>query len=161
MPLEVHFHLTGEHARVPARATDGSAGFDLFAAEAATIGPGKRALVGTGVRLSMHRQLPLLHKPLEPARGVYARVAPRSGLAVRGIDVAAGVCDADYRGEYKVLLVNHSDGAFVVEPGDRIAQLLFEQVNTEVAAVVVESADQLEYASDGRGEGGFGSTGTA
>lgn len=147
--LEVHFHLTGEHARVPTRATEGSAGFDLFAAVAATIAPGKRALVGTGVRLSMHQP------------GVYARVAPRSGLAVRGIDVAAGVCDADYRGEYKVLLVNHSDEPFVVEPGDRVAQLLFERAHTDVAAVVVESAEQLQYASDGRGEGGFGSTGTA
>ena len=156
MPLEVHFHLAGEHARVPTRATEGSAGFDLFAAEAATIAPGRRALVGTGVRLSMHQTPPLFD-----ARGVYARVAPRSGLAVRGIDVAAGVCDADYRGEYKVLLVNHSDAPFVVEPGDRVAQLLFERAHTDVTAVVVESAEQLQYASDGRGEGGFGSTGTA
>ena len=150
--LSVSFHLTGEHARVPQQATEGSAGFDLFAAEAATIEPGKRRLVGTGVRMSMRPCAAL-------GLGVYARVAPRSGLAVRGVDVGAGVCDADYRGEYKVLLINNSDEAFTVAPGDRIAQLLFEQVHTAVDAKVVETVEELVYTSDGRGEGGFGSTG--
>ena len=93
-----------------------------------------------------------------PGFGVYARIAPRSGLAVRGIDVAAGVCDADYRGEYKVLVVNNSDSVFVVEPGDRIAQVLFEVVHTCVIAETVENASDLKPEA-GRGEGGFGSTG--
>jgi dUTPase len=89
---------------------------------------------------------------------VYGRIAPRSGLAVRGIDVAAGVCDADYRGNYKVLLVNNNAPGpdvqpFEVKVGDRIAQLVFEAI----VHVPLLLAD--EHVRDVRGAGGFGSTG--
>ena len=86
--------------------------------------------------------------------GNYGRVAPRSGLAVKNfIDVGAGVIDADYRGEVKVLLFNFSDSDFKVSPGDRIAQLIIEKyTRTEI-----EEVDDLDTTV--RGEGGFGSTG--
>jgi dUTP pyrophosphatase len=107
-----------------------------------TIYPGNRSLVSTGVAVK-----------LPP--GVYGRVAPRSGLSVKnGIQVGAGVIDADYRGEIKVLLFNQTlDNTFEVEPGDRIAQLICERCELPEVIQVEELDDTL------RGEGGFGSTG--
>ena len=88
--------------------------------------------------------------------GNYGRVAPRSGLSVKNfIHVGAGVVDSDYRGELKVLLYNFSDVDFIVNAGDRIAQLIIEKYTpTDVEEVV-----ELELTI--RGEGGFGSTGVA
>jgi dUTP pyrophosphatase len=88
--------------------------------------------------------------------GNYGRIAPRSGLAAKNfIDVGAGVIDSDYRGEVKVLLFNFSDVEFVVNPGDRIAQLIVEKyTRTEIEDVVEGDLDSTE-----RGAGGFGSTG--
>jgi dUTP pyrophosphatase len=86
--------------------------------------------------------------------GTYGRVAPRSGLAAKsGIDVGAGVVDADYRGELKVVLFNHSDEPLYVKPGDRIAQLVLERI----ACASVHEVDDLD-ATD-RSADGFGSTG--
>src|SRR5204863_9914556 len=100
----------------PEYATDGAAGTDLRAAEALTLAPGARAAVGTGVFL----QIPPGHVGL---------VWPRSGLAVRnGIDTLAGVIDSDYRGEVKVVLVNHGREPLAIAAGDRVAQLLVQPV---------------------------------
>jgi len=86
--------------------------------------------------------------------GTYGRVAPRSGLASKhSIDTGAGVIDADYRGPVMVLLYNFSDDDFTVNPGDRIAQLILEEVRM---APILE-VDDLEATA--RGAGGFGSTG--
>lgn len=80
--------------------------------------------------------------------------APRSGLAVKhSIGVNAGVIDADYRGEVKVLLLNHGDTDFVVQPGDRIAQLIIEKIATTTLKKVTE------FSSTERGTSGFGSSG--
>ena len=91
-----------------------------------------------------------------PCRPLRATAAPRSGLAWKNfIDTGAGVIDADYRGEVKVLLFNHESTDFAVKRGDRVAQLILEKISTpEVVAV-----DDLD-ASD-RGAGGFGSTGVS
>ena len=83
----------------------------------------------------------------------YGRIAPRSGLSLKGIDVAAEVIDRDYRGEVRVVLVNNSHIPLKVNIGDRIAQLIVERI----ATVEVETVDSLE--STQRGEGAFGSTG--
>ena len=130
---------------LPAYATPLSAGVDLKAnlSEAITLKPLERSLVPTGLFLAI------------PA-GYEAQVRPRSGLAAKhGITVlnSPGTIDADYRGEVKVILVNLSPEPFVVEPGERIAQLVVarcEQVSWEE----VEWLDETE-----RGAGGFGSTG--
>jgi dUTP diphosphatase len=125
---------------LPAYGSPAAAGADLTASEAVTLGPGERAAVATGVRLA----LPPGHVGL---------VWPRSGLAVRhGIDTLAGVIDSDYRGEVKVVLVNHGREAFTISPGDRIAQLLVQRVER----VAFERGPLDDTA---RGEGGFGSTG--
>ncbi len=125
----------------PEYASAGAAGADLRARTAVTILPGQRASVPTGLRL----QIP---------PGYVGLVWPRSGLAVRhGIDTLAGVIDSDYRGEVKVVLVNHGEEPFVVAPGERVAQLLLQKVERATFAGVPD----LE--STGRGSGGFGSTG--
>jgi dUTP pyrophosphatase len=133
-------------ARLPVRAHDDDAGYDLHALEAVTLAAGARAMVRTGIAV----ELPAGHAGL---------VLPRSGLAARhGITLvnAPGLIDAGYRGELRVLLLNTDrEAAFEVAPGDRIAQL----VVVAVAAPAVVEAGAL--AATARGEGGFGSSGTA
>lgn len=134
------------HARdlpLPAYATAGAAGLDLRAAEAATLKPGARALVATGIAIAL-------------PEGFEAQVRPRSGLAVKhGVTVlnAPGTIDCDYRGEIKVPLINHGSTDFVIARGDRIAQMVVAPV-LQATLVEAESLDETE-----RGAGGFGSSG--
>jgi dUTP pyrophosphatase len=129
---------------VPTRAHEGDAGLDLHAAEAASLGPGERASVGTGIAV----EIPPGHAGL---------VLPRSGLAAKhGIALvnAPGLIDSGYRGEVRVLLLNTDRSeAFEIEPGDRIAQLLV------VPFTPAEPLEARELAASARGEGGFGSSG--
>ncbi len=126
---------------VPQYTLDGDAGADLTASENTVIPAKDRSLVGTGIRL----EIPDGHVGL---------IWPRSGLAVKkGIDCGAGVIDSCYRGEIKVLLFNHSDTEFQIEPGDRIAQILIQKVE-RVQFIPVDELSQTT-----RSEGGFGSTG--
>lgn len=127
--------------RLPAYGSAAAAGADLCASEAVVLEPGARAAVPTALRVA----IPPGHVGL---------VWPRSGLAVRhGIDTLAGVIDSDYRGEVRVVLVNHGTEPFAIAPGDRVAQLLLQRVER---AAFVASPNLDETA---RGEGGFGSTG--
>jgi dUTP pyrophosphatase len=132
-------------ARLPARAHDDDAGYDLCAVEPATLAPGARETVRTGIAI----ELPAGHAGL---------VLPRSGLAARhGIAIvnAPGLIDSGYRGELKVLLLNTDrTETFAIAPGDRIAQLVL----VAVATPRIVEADAL--AATARGEGGFGSSGT-
>jgi dUTP pyrophosphatase len=131
----------GGTGAVPRYSSDGAAGADLHAAEAIVIEPGGRAAVPTAI----HLELPPGHVGL---------VWPRSGLALKhGIDTLAGVIDSDYRGEVRVVLVNHGREQFRIEPGDRIAQLLVQRV--ERVAFVTDAP----LGATARGSGGFGSTG--
>jgi dUTP pyrophosphatase len=142
--MELACRRLTDDATLPTRAHEGDAGLDLYAAEAATLGPGERTGVGTGVAV----EIPEGHAGL---------VLPRSGLAARhGIALvnAPGLIDAGYRGEVRVLLLNtDQDEAFQVAPGDRIAQL----VVTPVAPA--EPVEALELTTSERGGGGFGSSG--
>jgi dUTP pyrophosphatase len=125
----------------PEYGSAGAAGADLRASEPVTLPPGGRAAVRTGI----HLDLPVGHVGL---------VWPRSGLAVHhGIDTLAGVIDSDYRGEVKVVLVNHGGQEFRIEAGDRIAQLLVQKVERPAFERVAA------LTGTGRGAGGFGSTG--
>ena len=128
-------------ARLPTRASRLAAGLDLYSIERLTIPAGGRAAVRTGLAVAI-------------PRGFYGRVAPRSGLAVRhGLDVLAGVIDADYRGELLCALVNHGAEPFEIEAGMRVAQLVIEAIATP-EPVWSEELDRTE-----RGAAGFGSTG--
>ncbi|HEY5657437.1 MAG TPA: dUTP diphosphatase [Myxococcota bacterium] len=132
---------------LPARATPGSAGFDLHAAveKDLVLRPGERELVPTGLAIAL-------------PSGYEAQVRPRSGLALRhGIVLpnAPGTIDSDYRGEIRIIVMNAGDESYTVRRGDRIAQL----VVAPVAAAVFEEVASLDETQ--RGSGGFGHTGSA
>jgi len=142
--MELRVAKLKPEAKLPTRAHEGDAGLDLYACEAAHIGPGERWSVGTGVAV----EIPAGHAGL---------VLPRSGLAMKhGISLvnAPGLIDAGYRGEIRVLLLNTDPAeTFRVAAGDRIAQLVIAPV---ALAEPVEAVDLTESA---RGDGGFGSSG--
>ena len=131
-------------AVLPAYAHDGDAGLDLVAVEDVVLAPGQRHAVATGLALAI-------------PDGWVGLVHPRSGLALRhGLTVAnaPGTIDAGYRGEVKVILVNLGAEPVTISVGERIAQLVLQ----EVGRAVVEEVDAL--GDTARGAGGFGSTGT-
>ena len=141
--IPVKMRLLNERAAAPEFARTGDAGYDLRAAEHAYLLPGQTLAVGTGIAI-------------EIPGGTVALVCSRSGLAAKhsvAVLNAPGVVDSGYRGEVKVLLHNHGIDSFQVQPGDRIAQLLFQ----EYLAPVFEVVDEL--ASSDRGDRGFGSSG--
>jgi dUTP pyrophosphatase len=140
--------LLRPNAAAPRYATDGAAGLDLFACLDAplVLEPGAHAAVPTGFAIA----LPVGHE---------GQVRPRSGLAAKhGVTVlnAPGTVDEDYRGEVKVLLVNHGRASYTIEPFDRIAQLVVAPV-VRVGVQVV--ADEAALGATDRGAGGFGSSG--
>lgn len=144
MSAVVRFQRLREGALIPKYMSNGAAGLDLAASIDAdvTIPSGGRALVGTGIAV----QLPHRHE---------AQVRPRSGLAHKfGVTVlnSPGTVDEDYRGEIKVLLVNHGAEPFVVRAGDRIAQLV-------IAPVVRVELEEGTLGETERGAGGYGHTG--
>jgi dUTP pyrophosphatase len=142
--VRVEFQRLSEAARAPERAHEHDAGWDLRAGEAATIGPGERASVGTGIALAI-------------PEGCAGLVLPRSGLAARhGIALtnAPGLIDAGYRGEVRILLLNTDrTEPFEIAPGDRIAQLVI----VDLPEVDFAEADALTETA--RGTSGFGSSG--
>jgi dUTP pyrophosphatase len=142
--VELQVQRVREEARLPSRAHVGDAGLDLYAAEAATIDPGERTTVATGIAV-------------EVPPGYAGLVLPRSGLAARhGIALvnAPGLIDSGYRGEIKILLLNTDrTDAFEISPGDRIAQLVVSPIADAVPVEITE------LASSARGTGGFGSSG--
>ncbi|ALE15562.1 Deoxyuridine 5'-triphosphate nucleotidohydrolase [Altererythrobacter epoxidivorans] len=133
----------GEGLDLPHYATSGAAGMDVVSAEDVTLEPGARYPVATGLAMAI-------------PEGYEIQVRPRSGLAFKhGITVpnTPGTIDSDYRGELKVLLINHGTEPFPIQRGDRVAQLVLAPV-TQAAWEEVDSLDETE-----RGSGGFGSTG--
>jgi len=136
----------GQTLPLPAYATAQSAGMDLLAAIGAplTLAPGARCLVPTGIAIAL------------PA-GYEAQIRPRSGLAIKnGVTLlnSPGTIDSDYRGEVGVIVINHGNDAFIIEPGMRIAQMVI----AAFATAQWECVDNLDETM--RGSGGFGSTGT-
>jgi dUTP diphosphatase len=142
-PVRVSVLRVDADLPLPAYARADDAGLDLHAAAAVTLKPGDRALVATGIALAI------------PA-GFAGFVLPRSGLALRhGVTVlnTPGLIDAGYRGEIKVLLVNHGSAPVTLQRGDRVAQLVVQRVEHVAVVPVAELPDSS------RGAGGFGSTG--
>ena len=130
---------------LPAYAREGDAGLDLYAAETVTLAPGARAAVGTGSAVAI-------------PPGCAGFVLPRSGLALRqGVSLVntPGLIDAGYRGEIRVILINHDlEATVTVSRGDRIAQLVIQRVEA------VDLVEVEKLSTTLRGSGGFGSTGT-
>lgn len=138
---KLSFKRLDQRATLPTRGSLSSAGLDLYSIEAVTIEPRQRALVNTGLAVAI-------------PEGYYGRVAPRSGLAVKqGLDVLAGVIDADYRGELRCALYNTGDEPIELPAQSKICQLIIEKIITPTPVW----ADEISETD--RGEGGFGSTG--
>lgn len=136
--LKVKF--LNENAMLPKRGTPQSVGYDLCSAENKTIASCTCACVGTGLAIAV---------PV----GTYGRIVPHSSLASKPlIDVREKVIDPDYRGEVKIVIFNHGKDPFVVRVGDRIAQIICEQIRMPL----LEKTDDLDITL--RGNGGFGST---
>lgn len=140
--MELYYVKMSSKAFAPMRATPQAAGLDLKAAEKQVINPHKRELISTQLQMMI-------------PEGYYGRIAPRSGLSLHHqLDICAGVIDSDYRGEIKILMHNHGDKPFEVNPGDRIAQLICERIAMPRAIEVKNLPNTM------RGIGGFGSSGS-
>lgn len=129
-------------SKLPTRATEGAAAYDLYAAEPAVIEPGQIAKIKLGIAIEVPREF-------------FVYVRPRSGLATNyGADLcSSGIVDSDYRGEVHAPLINHGKSTLAISTGDRVAQMVLLPVpDTEI--VLCE-----ELTATARGGGGFGSTG--
>lgn len=136
---EFKVKLLSDNAKLPYRATSGSAGYDLFSAEDIVVPAKGKALVKTDIAMTI-------------PDGYYGRIAPRSSLALKCIDVGGGVIDSDYTGNISVILYNHSNENYQVNKHDRIAQLILTKIITPDIILVdeINETDRI---------GGFGSTG--
>lgn len=146
--MEIIFRRHNDYGRLPIKGTPQSAAFDLYSCETRSLGPNTRTLVDTGLTLD------------ECPDDVYLRIAPRSGLAVKGYDIGAGVVDSDYRGKVKILFINNSNSDYTINVGDRIAQLIPEMIRSNVKCRLKGEYNNTneEFLRDVRGDGGFGST---
>lgn len=146
--IQVHFKfkmnlniVLDQGARCPTRAHETDAGYDLYSNEEVLIGTLEKALVSTGVKMTI-------------PNGYFGKIFSRSGLAVKSdLEVGAGVIDSGYRGEVKVLLRNHSNTHQIIKRGEKIAQIVF----LPYMAFNIVQVDNLDKSD--RGEAGFGSTG--
>lgn len=141
--MKVQITKIKDNAVIPKYAHKGDAGVDLYACEEYMLKPGDRILVSTGIKIAV-------------PEGYEAQVRPRSGLALKhGISICntPGTIDSGYRGEVRVILINHGKDEFMVEEGMRIAQMIINKVEE----VEFEEVDELDETT--RGEGGFGHTG--
>jgi len=131
----------GYNGTLPTKGSDDAAGYDLYAAQDVEIREGRVGVIPLGIKTAI-------------PKGYYGRIADRSGLAYDyGLTVLGGVIDSDYRGEWKVMLLNTQHGDYFVQEGDRVAQVII----TPCANFPVAEVSDLEATA--RGEGGFGSTG--
>lgn len=141
MSAPIRVKKLSDTAIIPTRGSEVSAGWDLYASQEVVVPARGKAIIATDIAIAV---------PV----GFYGRVAPRSGMAwKKHTDIGAGVIDADYRGPIGVVMFNHSDEDLQIESGDRVAQLVIEQISM-APLTEVESLDDTE-----RGEGGYGSTG--
>lgn len=137
----LHFKKLDPRAVLPTRGSFFAAGLDLYSIEPLTLGPGQRGIARTGLAVAI-------------PEGYYGRVAPRSGLATKqGLDVLAGVIDADYRGEIGCLLHNTGMETIELPVQSKICQLIIEKIITPIPVWEDDLGDTK------RGSGGFGSTG--
>lgn len=139
--MSIKIQLISPYAKIPTKANPNDAGYDLYSSWDATIAPGDRILIPTGIAIQM------------PKKNIVGLIWPRSGLAVKnGIDVLAGVIDSDYTGEIKVCLLNTSSSMISIPYGTKIAQIIFQ----EYLHFDFEEVKSLERTV--RGDKGFGSS---
>lgn len=136
----VSYKLLKPEATPFKRGSGEAAGYDIVASQDTKIPARGRKLIKTGIAIAIQS-------------GYYGQIWSRSSMAVKGIDVGAGVIDSDYRGEVRVLLINHTDEPFQIQAGNRIAQIIFYKHQTPEMIPTSVLPDTV------RGKGGFGSTG--
>ncbi|HQL11928.1 MAG TPA: dUTP diphosphatase [bacterium] len=128
-------------AIIPNYVIKGDAGLDLYSLEDYVLKPGERKVFFTGIKMEFSKRY-------------YARIAPKSGLALKyGIDTLGGVIDSSYRGEYGVILINHGKEDFKIEKGMKLAQIIFERIGKAKFKIVSNLKDTE------RRDGAFGHTG--
>lgn len=136
--------LLSNKAKVPTKSNCGDAGFDLYSPLDITITPGEQKLIKLGIQVT------------DFPKGTYGRIAPRSGLGMKGVQIMAGVVDATYQGEIGVIVyLNPNASTLNIKEGDRIAQFIIERYDPDVMFEVVDIFNNITE----RGENGFGSTG--
>lgn len=138
--MSLNVKRNNKYAKLPSRADAMSAGYDLYSVEDITVQSHSWSLVDIGISIEM-------------PDGVYGRIAPRSGLSLKGLCIGAGVIDRSYTGNIKVVIYNHADTDYQISINDRIAQLILEQIKTP------EVVEVFEIHNTERGAGGFGSSG--
>jgi len=138
--LTIKIKLLTPTAKTPFRAHDTDAGLDFFSDESINIDPNHRCIVSTGISLA----IPSFY---------YGKISDRSSMAVKGIDVCAGIIDSGYRGEVKIVLHNSGSNSYKIEKGDKIAQMII----TPVPSTIIQVVDELDETV--RSVGGFGSSG--
>jgi dUTP pyrophosphatase len=130
-PCTAKIILLSDHAKIPTRATDGSAGYDLYSPRDTIIKPGQRVIIPT-------------HISITPPEGTYIQIHPRSSLAAKyNIDTKAGVIDADFIGNITVVLQNSGQHDFHITMGDRIAQIIYTKISTP-QHTLVPTLDQTQ-----------------
>jgi dUTP pyrophosphatase len=145
LPVAVHFNLTHPDAKLPTKQHTDDAGYDLTSVEDVTIVPRELPVaVSLGLSISVS-EVPHHH---------FFKIESRSGLALKGISAIGGIVDSSYRGEIKVLLVNHGPNPVTLPKGTRVAQLVVYPI------VRMKSVVTTEVTTTDRGMGGFGSTGS-
>ena len=126
----ININLLSPNANIPSRGSDESAGLDICTIESVTITAGQRALLKTGIAMSM-------------PRGYVGLIWPRSKLAAKmGVDVLAGVVDSDYRGEIMVSLLNTGQDAVELRSGDKVAQMIIQKHFSDMEIRVVDDLDR-------------------
>ena len=141
METKMQVKLLSKHAKPPQKASTGSAGFDLYSSIYTKVTSKSLSIIPTDLAI----QIPT---------GCYGRIAMRSGIAIKHmVSISGGVIDKDYRGNIKIIMINHGNEDFVIQRGDRVAQLIIERISCPEIIIV----DQLKETD--RGDNGFGSTG--
>ena len=143
--MKLNIKKTSYHAVLPTYGDAEAAGLDLYSCEYKLVPAHTRALIHTGICMCWEGP---------NANEYYLRIAPRSGLSVKGIDIGAGIVDKSFTGEIRVCFINNSNQDYEINLNDRIAQMVFERINRFETIVEVEVLPETE-----RGSGGFGSTG--
>lgn len=139
----VSVRLRDARATMPIRGTEGSAGWDLFPVETEVLHPAESGLFNIGITVCI-------------PSGYYGRIAPRSGLSLRGVDVGAGVVDSDFRGIVHVLLRNHGPEDVMIHPQKAIAQLIITRLGPGL--ILIPNGNEEQVTETGRGSQGWGST---
>src|SRR4029077_12141892 len=143
-PNQLMVKLLSKHARLPTKESNDAAGYDLYCSDDQVIPEHSRQLVDTNIAIAIPHTT--------NGSPLYARIAPRSGLSLKGLDIGAGVIDSDYRGPIKVLVINNSDQPYEIKQGQRFAQLILECIDNPTCIQV------NELPTTERGTKGFGST---